>query len=114
MRSRFLQILALGAALTAATAASPPAEAAGWTDRYRVAQACLSPQQAYAAVQSGQAAPLSTLIARIRSAVGGQILPQPQLCQSGSGLVYRVNVLTGGGQVIAVTVDAASGNILSY
>jgi len=79
-----------------------------------VAQACLTRQQIRAAVQSGQAIPLSELIATIQATVAGQVLPQPQLCRSGSGLVYLVNILTGNGQVQQLTIDAGSGTILGY
>ena len=79
-----------------------------------VAQACLTRQQIRAAVQSGRAIPLSELIATIQATVAGQVLPQPQLCRSGGGLVYLVNILTGKGQVQQLTIDAGSGTILGY
>jgi uncharacterized membrane protein YkoI len=76
------------------------------------AQGCLSSRDARAAAQAGQVLPLSRMLKQIRSAAGGEILPPPQLCDSGGRLVYFVNVLTSGGQVTRLTVDAASGRIL--
>jgi uncharacterized membrane protein YkoI len=76
------------------------------------AASCLSARDARAAVQSGQAAPLSQMLGSIRSAAGGEIVPPPMLCRQGSRLVYVVNVLLPGGKVKKLTVDAASGSIL--
>jgi uncharacterized membrane protein YkoI len=76
------------------------------------AAGCLSARDARAAVQSGQASPLSKMLSRIRSAAGGEIVPPPQLCEQGGRLVYIVNVLSPGGQVTRLTVDAVSGSIL--
>jgi uncharacterized membrane protein YkoI len=73
---------------------------------------CLSPNQARAAAQQGQIMPMSSLIGSIKAAAGGEILPPPQLCQSGGRYVYIVNVLQPNGQVKRITVDAASGNII--
>jgi hypothetical protein len=76
------------------------------------ADGCLSPGQAREAAQSGQIMPLSRIIGQIRAAANGEILPPPQLCNIGGHFVYLVNVLTRGGQVTRLTVDASSGNIL--
>ena len=86
---------------------------AGVTGPDRTAQAagCLSSSEARAAVQSGQALPLSQMLGRIRSAAGGEIVPPPQLCNQSGHLVYIVNVLSGG-KVTKLTVDAKSGSIL--
>jgi uncharacterized membrane protein YkoI len=73
---------------------------------------CLSPNQARAAAQQGQIVPMSSLIGSIKAAAGGEILPPPQLCQSGGRYVYIVNVLKPNGQVARLTVDAATGNII--
>jgi uncharacterized membrane protein YkoI len=94
-------ILALAAAL-AGPAFAGTADAAD----------CLSPNQARAAAQQGQIMPMSSLIGSIKAAAGGEILPPPQLCQSGGRYVYIVNVLQPNGQVKRITVDAASGNII--
>ncbi|MCP4381845.1 MAG: PepSY domain-containing protein [Hyphomicrobiales bacterium] len=76
------------------------------------AAGCLSSRDARAAVQSGQALPLSKMLGRIRSTAGGEILPPPKLCDRGGRLVYMVNVLSPGGQVKKLTVDASNGSIL--
>jgi uncharacterized membrane protein YkoI len=79
-----------------------------------LAQGCLSSREARSAVQSGQAAPLSKMLKQIKAATGGEILPTPQLCNSGGQLVYIVKVLKPDGQVEKLTVNAASGSILGY
>jgi hypothetical protein len=73
---------------------------------------CLSPGQARAAAQQGQIVPMSSLIGGIRTAAGGEILPPPQLCESGGRYIYIINVLKPNGQVGKVTVDATNGQIL--
>jgi hypothetical protein len=78
------------------------------------AAGCLSSGEARAAVQSGQALPLSQMLGRIRSAAGGEIVPPPQLCNQGGHLVYIVNILSSGGKVTKLTVDARSGSILGH
>lgn len=80
----------------------------------RIAQACLSQSDARQAVQSGQVNPLSTMMGNIRAQAGGKVLPNPKLCHSGGGLVYLINILTGGGKVRQMTVDALTGAILGY
>lgn len=77
-----------------------------------LAAGCLSAAQARAAAQNGQIVPLSRVLSSIRSAGRGEILPPPQLCDSGGQFVYVVNVLSRDGQVTRLTVDAASGAII--
>lgn len=77
-----------------------------------LAAGCLSAAQARAAAQNGQIVPLSRVLSSIRSAGRGEILPPPQLCDSGGQFVYLVNVLSRDGQVTRLTVDAASGAII--
>src|SRR5690606_5591699 len=96
--------LALGLSLATPLAASGLAYADG----------CLSAAEARTAVQSGQVIPLSKMLKQIRKAAGGEILPPPQLCESGGRYVYLVNVLSRDGQVTRLTVDASSGSILGY
>ncbi len=78
------------------------------------AQGCLSSKEARSAVQNGQAVSLSKMVKRIQQATGGEILPTPQLCNSGGQLVYIVKVLRPDGQVETLTVDAGSGAISGY
>jgi uncharacterized membrane protein YkoI len=73
------------------------------------AQACLSQSDVRAAVDSGRAIPLSSVLGQIRATVGGEVLSS-SLCDYGGQLVYLVNVLSGG-QVTRLTVDAQSGAI---
>lgn len=105
MVRKMLTTLLVAAALltTGLTAPDMSAQAAG----------CLSSGEARSAVQSGAALPLSKMLGRIRSSAGGEILPPPKLCDRGGRLVYMVNVLSPGGQVTKLTVDASSGSILS-
>ena len=105
MFRRFLIFLALGALLSAGSLG--PASSA-------YADGCLSPAEARQVAQSGQIVPLSRIIGQIRAAANGEILPPPQLCNIGGRYVYLVNVLTRGGQVTRLTIDASSGNILGY
>jgi uncharacterized membrane protein YkoI len=75
---------------------------------------CLSTSQAREAVSSGQILSLSKVIGQVRSVAGGEVLSSPQLCQVNGRYIYRINVLTSGGTVMNVVVDAHSGSILSY
>jgi hypothetical protein len=77
-------------------------------------EGCLSAGDARAAVQSGQIVALSQILGAIRAAAGGEVLPSPQLCNMGGRLVYLVNVLSRGGAVKRLTVDAQSGAILGH
>jgi uncharacterized membrane protein YkoI len=74
------------------------------------AQACLSQDAVRVAVQNGQAVPLSSVLDQIRAQVGGEILPNPSLCDYGGRLIYIVNVLSDA-QVTRVQVDARTGSI---
>lgn len=69
---------------------------------------CLSAAEVRAAVQGGQAIPLSSVLGQIRET--GQVLSSPQLCTIGGRLVYLVNVLADG-RVTHLEVDAQSGSI---
>jgi hypothetical protein len=94
----------LGCALSAAGLPflAFPATAAG----------CLSAGEARAAVAAGKVVPLSRILGAIKAATGGEVLPTPQLCASGGGYVYLVNVLAPDNKVTHLTIDAASGAIL--
>ena len=105
MFGKTLIFLALAAVLLVA----PPSLSAR-----ALADGCLSPADARNVAQSGQIQPLSRIIGQIRAAANGEILPPPQLCNIGGRYVYLVNVLTRGGQVTRLTVDASSGSILGY
>jgi uncharacterized membrane protein YkoI len=78
------------------------------------AQGCLSTSEARQAVTNGKVLALSRVIGQVRSVAGGEVLPSPKLCLINGHYMYLINVLTGGGQVMNVMVDAASGSIVSY
>ena len=82
-----------------AAAADAPASAQG---------GCYSETQARAAIQSGQARPLSNFLAAIQGRYGGQVTGSPQLCQSGGGLAYLVTLIVRG-QVMQIRVNALTG-----
>jgi uncharacterized membrane protein YkoI len=102
MIRRIATSLSLAAALFLSVAAVPPGGAE--------AQSCLSQDQVRAAVDSGQAIPLSDVLGQIRAQVGGEILSSPMLCDYGGRLVYVLNVLSDG-QVTRLNVDAQTGAI---
>jgi hypothetical protein len=77
------------------------------------AQSCLSPSEARSAVQSRQVVSLSQIRGKISKEAGGEVV-SAQLCTTGGQYVYLVNVLSRGGEVKRLTVDAGSGNILGY
>jgi hypothetical protein len=69
---------------------------------------CYSDAQARAAVQSGQARPLSNFLAALQARYGGQVTGSPQLCQGGGGLSYLVTLIVRG-KVLQVRVNALTG-----
>ena len=103
MIRRTLTALSFGAALCLSGLAGLGAGPA-------VAQSCLSQDQVRAAVESGQAIPLSNVLGPIRATVDGEILSSPMLCDYGGRLVYVLNVLSNG-QVTRLNVDAQTGSI---
>ena len=72
--------------------------------------ACYSDAQTRAAIQAGQAQPLSNFIAQIQSRSGGQVVGGARLCPLGGRLAYIVTILVGG-QVREVRIDAVSGAV---
>lgn len=76
------------------------------------AQSCLSREEARAAVQGGDAIPLSRIKRQVEKQAGGEIQGQPRLCKDGGQFVYMINVMGPGGQIKRITVDARSGGIL--
>lgn len=69
---------------------------------------CLSAQQARQAVASGDAVRLGAVARRVR----GDIV-NAQLCRQGGRLVYRLAVMTAGGSVATVVIDARTGQPLN-
>lgn len=72
--------------------------------------ACLSPAEARAVVASGQAGSLGPIVRTLKQQAGVEVI-NGQLCTAGGGYVYRLTVLSQGGKVRQVTVDARSGRI---
>ncbi|MCR4282765.1 MAG: hypothetical protein NUV72_07035 [Bauldia sp.] len=100
MTRRILSALLFGTALAFSAAAAPGAASA---------DGCLSQGELRAAVESGQAIPLKSVLAQIR-ATGGEIQGIPALCNIGGRLVYMVSVKSGG-QVTSLQVDGQTGTI---
>ncbi len=98
---RRLTALSVGFGLLAAVAAGPsPASA----------QTCYSAAQTRAAVQSGQAQPLSAFLGEIRSRVDQVLGGGTQLCMVNGRLKYGVQVLVQG-RATTLWVDAQTGAI---
>jgi hypothetical protein len=101
MIRRILLTLPLAVALSLAGPAGQGAAPAA-------AQACLSQNEVRAAVDSGRAIPLSSVLGQLRAT--GEVLSSPMLCDFSGQLMYVVNVLANG-QVTRVYVNAANGAI---
>ena len=99
--ARLIFSLVLAASLWPALAASAAPGAAQ-------AAACYSDAQTRAAIQAGQAQPLSVFIAVIQARTGGQVAGSPRLCPVAGRLTYFVTILVRG-QVHEERVDALSG-----
>ena len=68
----------------------------------------LSENDALAAVESGRAVELATILPDVRSRTGGEVI-NAQLQQVGAFLIYAVTVLTPSGQVLTEHYYARSG-----
>ena len=68
----------------------------------------LSESDALAAVESGRAVELATILPDVRSRTGGEVI-NAQLQQVGAFLIYAVTVLTPSGQVLTEHYYARSG-----
>jgi hypothetical protein len=69
------------------------------------------PDRARSAVQAGEARPLGDILARIQGQYPGRVL-DAQLGQRGQGWVYQIRILGPGGDVVELTVDARTGEVL--
>lgn len=76
------------------------------------AQSCLSRDEMRAAVQGGEAIPLSRIKRQVEKQAGGEVQGLPRLCKGNGQLIYMINVLGPDGQIKRITVDARSGGIL--
>ena len=82
-------------ALLLATAGASPGLAQG---------GCVSRQEARQLLEQGQAVPFPDALQRAGYS-SDELAGDPQLCQSGGGLVYRVRIYQDG-QVVAVSIPA--------
>lgn len=71
---------------------------------------CLSQREAIAAVQSGQAVPLSDVRSIAERAGNGEVI-KADLCMRGGRLAYVLTLLRSNGRVVTAVVDASSGNL---
>lgn len=76
------------------------------------AQAASEQERARAAVQAGEIRSLQEILDRVRGRVAGRVL-DAELEESGRNRwTYRIKILTGDGRVVALAVDARTGEIL--
>ena len=68
-------------------------------------------QKARAAVRNGQAASLKDILRIVRGKYSGKVV-RVRLTGSGSGLLYRIRLLTANNQVIEIRVNAVTGQIV--
>lgn len=95
--ARILLALWLTASAGAAFAASPGQ--------------CLGAEQRRQTLTAHKAIPLSRAIRLARGRHGGEVV-RARLCETGSGLVYVLTLLSRNGKVTRVTLDAGSGRLL--
>ena len=69
-------------------------------------------ERARAAVRSGDALPLATVLASVRRTHPGQVL-DVELEQEGGRLIYELKLLQADGQLLKLAVDARSAQLLS-
>lgn len=77
-----------------------------------LAQSCLSASQTRNAIYSGEVISLSRVSSAVR-ARGYSEISSANICQSGGRYVYTVIASTASGASARITVDAATGSILS-
>lgn len=92
-------------ALTPVLAILPPHSAT-------LAQSCLSAAQTRQAISDGQIVPLARVTSAVR-ARGYEEISSANVCQSGGRYVYTVIASTAYGASARITVDGATGSILS-
>jgi uncharacterized membrane protein YkoI len=103
-------VIALPVLLAAAFAALPASA--------QELKACLGKAERRAAIASGQALPLSTVLNSVRSvrttkrSRGGRELIKASLCRGENGLVYVLTVLSRDGKVTRTRVEATSGKVV--
>lgn len=71
---------------------------------------CMSQREAIAAVQSGQAVPLSDVRGLAENAGNGEVI-KADLCMRGGRLAYVLTLLRSNGRVVTAVVDASTGDL---
>lgn len=89
-----------------------------WSPASAQERRCLSKAEQRAAIASGQALPLSTVLRSVRPvrtakhSRGGRELIKASLCRGENGLVYVLTVLSRDGKVTRTRVEATSGKVV--
>jgi uncharacterized membrane protein YkoI len=73
---------------------------------------CLGKEQQRAAIASGKAVRLGVALRAAHGRIPGEVV-KARLCESPKGLLYMLTVLARDGKVTRLSVDAASGNVIS-
>ncbi len=68
-------------------------------------------ERARAAVQAGQVLPLATLLQQLQRSHPGQVL-EVELERDDGRWIYELKLLQGGGQILKLELDAATGQVL--
>ncbi len=68
-------------------------------------------ERARAAVQAGQVLPLATLLQQLQRSHPGQVL-EVELERDDGRWIYELKLLQGGGQLLKLELDAATGQVL--
>jgi uncharacterized membrane protein YkoI len=87
----------------------PCAHAGG--DRERERDRERDHERARAAVQAGQVLPLATLLQQLQRSHPGQVL-EVELERDDGRWIYELKLLQGGGQILKLELDAATGQVL--
>jgi hypothetical protein len=105
----FLGLARPGGALLALLLLMPCAHAGG--DRERERDRERDHERARAAVQAGQVLPLATLLQQLQRSHPGQVL-EVELERDDGRWIYELKLLQGGGQILKLELDAATGQVL--
>ena len=102
-----------GGALLALLLLVPGAHAGGdrERDRDRDRDRDHDHERARAAVQAGQVLPLATLLQQLQRSHPGQVL-EVELDRDDGRWIYELKLLQGGGQLLKLELDAATGQVL--
>ncbi len=107
----FLGLARPGGALLALLLLMPGAHAGGERERDRERDHERDHERARAAVQAGQVLPLATLLQQLQRSHPGQVL-EVELERDDGRWIYEIKLLQGGGQLLKLELDAATGQVL--